>query len=150
MNLYIATAITIASFTIGVSGAWKWQEMRYGEQIATMQKDAAQATTKAVQKAMEKTQADQKRKDDALQEANLRAQKNAALARDLDGDVDRMRKQLAANTASLPGATCEASRNYAATVSGLLEACAARYTDVARAASGHASDVKTLESAWPK
>jgi len=142
-------AIIVAAI-VGFSSAWAVQGWRYGEQIATMQKEAAQATTKAVQKAMEKTQADQKRKDDALQEANLRAQKNAALARDLDGDVDRMRKQLAANTTSLPGATCEASRNYATTISGLLEACTTRYSDVARAATGHASDVKTLESAWPE
>jgi hypothetical protein len=140
MNLYAIIGASAIAFLAG----WNAQGWRYGEQIATMQKEAAQATTKAVQEERAKAQAAQAKKDEALREANIRAQKNAALARDLDGDINRLRAQLNSNTASLPQASCEASRNYATTVSRLFEACTARYTDVARAASGHASDVILL------
>jgi len=140
----------IVAAIVGFSSAWAVQGWRYGEQIATMQKDAAQETTKAVQAAMEKTQADQKRKDDALQEANLRAQKNAALARDLDGDVDRMRKQLAANTASLSGATCEASSKYTTALTDVFGESVQRYSELARTLDQCASEVKMMQDAWPE
>ena len=80
MTLYTHVAAGILGAAVAFTGAYKIQDWRYGEQIATMQKDAAEATASAVKAAMVKTQADQKRKDDALIEANKRAQKNAAAA----------------------------------------------------------------------
>ncbi len=145
---YIIAAILSAS--LGYAAAWNYQSNRYGEQIATMQKDAAEATTKAVKEAMEKTQADQKRKDDALKEANLRSQKNALAAAAANRTVDSLRDQLTTARAGLPQSTCEAARNYAATLSDVFGSCTARLTELAEKADGHASDAKTLEQAWPE
>lgn len=142
---YAKLAIAIVAFFAG----WTVQSWRYGEQIATMQKEAAEATTKAVQEAREEERADQKRINDALREANLRAQKNQALARALDGDIDRLRAQLATDTANLSQASLEASRKYAATVAELFGSCTKEYLDMAGKAQGHAEDARLMREAWP-
>lgn len=141
LRLALASAIFIAGCTVT-----SWY---YGKQIATMQKEAAEATTKAVQEANAKSQAEQAKKDEAINEANKRAEKNQALARALDGDVDSLRNELASTRANLPAASCEAIRNYATTLSTVFESCSGRYQDVAGSATGHASDVILLEAAWP-
>lgn len=142
--------IILIAAAMGFGAAWKYQGYKYGEQIATMQKDAAEATTKAVKEAMEKTQADQKRKDDALKEANLRSQKNALAAAAANRTADSLRDQLATARAGLPQATCEAARNYAATLSDVFGSCTARLAELAKQADGHASDVRTMIEAWPE
>lgn len=146
MNYIIAAILSAA---LGFGAAWKYQSHKYGEQIATMQKDAAQATTKAVKAAMDKTQADQQRKDDALREANLRAQKNQALARALDGDVNRVRDELATARADLSKASADAVRKYAETLNDTIGSCISEYSNMAREAQGYLSDVILLEEAWP-
>lgn len=147
MNYIIAAILSAA---LGFGAAWKYQSHKYGEQIATMQKDAAQATTKAVKAAMDKTQADQQRKDDALREANLRSQKNAIAAAAANRTASSLRDQLATARAGLPQATCEAARNYAATLSDVFGQCTERLTELAAKADGHASDAKTLAESWPQ
>lgn len=146
MNLYAI----IGASAIAFLAAWSAQGWRYGEQIATMQKEAAQATTKAVQEERAKAQAAQAKKDEALNEANKRAQKNAALARELDSDVDRLRAQLNSNSANLPQASCEASRNYATTVSDVFGESIQRYSEVARTLDQCVSEVKMMQDAWPQ
>ena len=113
-----------------------------------MKQEASEATTRAVKEAMEKTAVDQKRKDDALKEANLRLQKNAAAAASANRTVNSLRDELATARANLPNSTCETAINYAATVSELLGQCTERYRDLAEKATGHASDAQALDQAW--
>lgn len=145
---YIYAAILSAA--LGFAAAWNYQSHKYGEQIATMQKDAAEATTKAVKAAMDKTQADQQRKDDAIRDANIRAQKNQALARALDGDVLRVRDELATARADLSKASAEAVRVYSATQSTVVNACAARLVEVGKYADQCSSDLRLMQDAWPE
>lgn len=146
----ITLIATAAASLVTAVAVWSFQGYRYGEQIATMQKEAAEATTKAVKAAMDKTQADQERKDNALKEANLRSQKNALAAAAANRANDSLRDQLATARAGLPQATCEAARNYAATLSDVFGQCTERLTELAAKADGHASDAKTLDQAWPQ
>jgi hypothetical protein len=89
--------------------------------------------------------------------AVIQAQNNAAsrvavhrlAAADARGAVERLRDELdvatrAANT------SFDACTVAAATTSGLLHQCAARYSELADKAQGHVSDVRTLMEAWPK
>ena len=78
-------------------------------------------------------------------EATLRAAYDAALSESdgLRNDIENIRAQHA-------GATADARAKYEATVGAVLGDCARRYSEVAKAADGHASDSLKLQSAWPK
>ena len=114
-----------------------------------MQKEAAEATTKAVKEAADKTAADQKRKDDALEKAQIQARQNAASAAAARSIASSLREQLATARTSLPQASCEAIRNYAATLGTVFGQCTQRLTEMAGYADGHAADQLMLERAWP-
>ena len=147
MKLLIASAAA-SSIITGMS-VWKTQDWRYGEQINEIKLEQSEAARKVFEEAQRQHEIDLARKDKALHEANLRAQANANLARKLDSDVDSVRDELAQARASLPKATCDAARNYAASFTELFGSCAERYSDVARKAQGHAEDVRLMQEARP-
>ena len=53
-------------------------------------------------------------------------------------------------SASACPATVEAARTAADAFATVFTDCQGRYADVAAKADGHASDVRTLEEAWPQ
>ena len=128
-----------------------------------MQKEAAEATTKAVKEAADKTAADQKRKDDALKEATERADKMAELAKrngraasSANALASRVRDELATARASMPSLSCEAVRIRAERLSDVFGQCVAkyatsadRYRELAEDAAKSSSDLKTLSDSWP-
>lgn len=63
---------------------------------------------------------------------------------------DGLLRDLAAVRTILPSLTVDAVRQYAATATDVLGECAARYTDVAGKAQGHASDSLMYQQAWPR
>jgi hypothetical protein len=136
--------------TMAAVGAWNVQSWRYGEQIASMKQEASEATTRAVKDAMAKTAVDQKRKDDALIEANKKARSNAVAADSARRVAISLRDQLASARADLPSSTIDAARNYAAAVSGVFGQCTERLTEMARIADGHAADSLMYQNAWPR
>lgn len=148
--LYTHIAAALISAAIAATGAWKVQSWRYGEQIASMKQEASEATAKAVKAAMDKTLIDQKRKDDALIEANKRAQYNAVAADSARRAAVSLRDQLAAARASLPTISCEASREYASRLSEVFGQCTERLTEVARQADDATNAAMTLDHAWPE
>jgi len=91
----------------------------------------------------------QKLKDEALNEANKIAQKNAQSAASARAELDRVRRQLA-NSVTIGSSTCASARDYASTLSVIFGECSTRLTEVAKDADGHAVDSRTLEKAWPK
>lgn len=149
MQLYTSAVLAIIFSAIGAIGAYKVQDWRYGEQIATMQKEAAEATANAVEAAMVKTQEDQKRKDDALIEANKRAQYNAAAAATARTTADSLRDELTTARAGLSSISCEASREYAARLSQVFGQCTERLTELARISDDATNAAMTLDQAWP-
>lgn len=162
--LYTHVAAALISAAIAATGAYKVQSWRYGEQIASMKQEASEATTKAVKAAMDKTLTDQKRKDDALIEANKREQKiqaiakqNAIAANNANALANGLRLELAAARANLSTLSIEALRDRADRLSQVFEQClskyagsAERYNELAQDAGRLASDLKRLDDSWPK
>ena len=146
MNIYAA----LVAAAIAFGAAWKTQDWRYGDRINSIEATYAKAAKEAEKAARAKEQETATKLAKALDEANQRAQKNAALAHELDGDVIRVREQLAAARSGLPQASCETARNYAAALSDVYGSCIQEYRSLAEKADGAISDLKTLEQAWPE
>ena len=148
--IYTHVAAGLLGAVIAATGAWSVQKWRYSEQIAVMKKDASEATTKAVKAAMAKTLVDQKRKDDAIAEANKRANYNAAAATRARSAADSLRDELAAARTDLSNATESARAKYAAAVETVLGECSRELAEMGRLADGHSSDALMLKEAWPR
>ena len=134
---------------IAFGGGWVTNGWRLNGKIDRMMAEHSQALATAGQNAMLEAARLQKQKDEALDEANKIAQRNAQAAADARTQLDRLRRQLA-NAPSLSSATCASTRDYAATLATVFGACATRIGEMAKDADGHAIDSRTLEKAWPK
>ena len=91
----------------------------------------------------------QKLKDEALDEANKIAQKNAVAASNARAELDRVRRQLASSV-TIGSSTCASTRNYASTLSVVFGECSTRLVEMAKDADGHAADSRTFQRAWPR
>lgn len=123
---------------------------RLGERIVEIERDAARAETAAVLGAAIETANLMKQVEDARNEATRREQalrRDAAELRDANGGL---RTELDEIRRALPDMATGACRERVDTLAKLFGSCAARYGEVAERADRHASDVKTLEDAWPK
>ncbi len=134
---------------IAFGGGWVTNGWRLNGKIDRMMAEHSQALATAGQNAMNEAARLQKLKDEALDEANKTAQRNAQAAADARTQLERLRRQLA-NTPSLSSATCASTRDYAATLATVFGECATRIGEMAKDADGHAADSRTLERAWPK
>ena len=143
MNIY---AILIAA-AVAIGATWQVQEWRYEGIIQGKNFEQSEAARKVFESAQLQHEIDIAQKDKAIHEATLRAQKNQALARALDSDVNSVRNELASARASMPTASCEAVRKHAETLSVTLGSCISEYSDMAREAQGYLSDVMLLEAA---
>jgi hypothetical protein len=114
-----------------------------------MMSEYSQAMAQAGQNAMLESARLQKLKDEALNEANRIAQKNALAATAARAELDRLRRQLA-TAADLSTSTCPSARDYAATLAVVFGECSTRIGELAEKADGHALDSRTLEGAFPK
>lgn len=89
-----------------------------------------------------------------VQEAQANGLKREETIRTLAAAVgkssDSLRNTANAIRLGLPHATAEAARTAADAFAAVFTDCQGRYADVAAKADGHASDVRTLEEAWPQ
>ena len=145
-TMAIAAASTLI---VGIAAGWTTNGWRLNGQIDRLKADYSQALATAGQNAMNEAVRLQKQKDEAINEANKIAQRNAQAAVDARTQLDRLRRQLA-NAPSLSSATCTSTRDYAATLATVFGECATRIGEMAKDADGHAADSRTLERAWPK
>lgn len=103
-----------------------------------------------------KEAADQRERELAaqIQEAQANGLKREETIRTLAAAVgkssDSLRNTANAIRLGLPNATVEAARTAADAFAAVFTECQQRYVEVARAADGHASDVRTLNEAWTK
>ena len=134
---------------IAFGGGWVTNGWRLNGKIDRMIAEHSQALATAGQNAMNEAARLQKLKDEALDEANKTAQRNATAAAAARTELERLRRQLA-STPSLSSATCASTRDYAATLATVFGECATRIGEMAKDADGHAADSATLERAWPK
>ena len=73
-----------------------------------------------------------------------------ALAAAVGKSSDSLRNTANAIRLGLPHATVEAARTAADAFATVFSECQGRYGELAAKADGHASDVRTLEEAWPQ
>ena len=92
----------------------------------------------------------QKRKDDAITEANTRALANKAAADKLAAVNRGLRDDLADQRRDLSTASIDAVRKYAATANAVFGECSAEVERLAGEAAGHASDSLMYQASWPR
>lgn len=138
-----------AALIVGSVGGWTANGWRLNGKIDQMIARHSQDLSRATEAAMQESARLQKLKDDALDEANKIARKNADAAAAARAELDRVRKQLA-NSITIANATCASTRDYANTLATVFGECATRLTEVAKDADGHAADSRTFQRAWPR
>lgn len=122
----------------------------YDAKISKIEKDAAEAQTKAVKTARSEEQKVANGYQDALNEARTRnkALQDAAdtARRERDGLLHTLftaeRRFASASQATLI--------EYSTALSTVHGECSKRYTELAVKAEGHVSDLRTVLEAWPK
>lgn len=149
MVLYIKTAIVASIFMIGAASGYIAQGWRYGEQIADLKREHAEAVASSAKSALKLTEHYRENADAAVRKAEARAAQNKRDADLLRAELDGLRGDLADVPERIRSASREAVDQYAATATVVFGECAARYSELAAASAGHASDVQTLMDAWP-
>ena len=144
-NTLIAAAV--AAVLAGIAG-WTANGWRLNAKIDRIHAEHAQDLAKANADALAKYTDMERKKQEALNEANKQAQRNARAADAARTELERLRQQIASGSVST--ATCGSVRNYATTLQAVFGECAARLERLAKEADGHALDSRTLNGAWPK
>jgi hypothetical protein len=151
MMLNIQTTLIAATVAAALTGAgvWRYQSNKYEAQIATIRLEQAQDMAAASAKALQDFTEMQKVKDDAIIQAEHRAQINAQAAARATAGADRLRADLTKANARIQSATREAVDQYAATLGDVFGECIQEYRGLAEKATGHASDVKLMIDSRP-
>ena len=148
--LYTHAIAALVAGALAFGAAWQVQGMRYGEQIATIEQQHTDAALSSARNALKLTEHYRENADAAIRKAEARAAQNKRDADRLRTELDGLRGDLADVPDRIRNATREAVDQYATAATAVFEHCARRYSDMAQAAAGHASDVQTLMDAWPR
>ena len=147
----IIKALLIAAVAVALGFAWNGFIKH--EQNIGYQKAVAEYTVKLLE-AKEKADKREQELTTQVQEAQANGLKREETIRTLAAAVgkssDSLRNTANAIRLGLPHATVEAARTAADAFATVFTDCQRRYADVAAKADGHASDVRTLEEAWPQ
>ena len=144
---HIAAAAIAAALAFGA--AWQVQGMRYGEQISNLKREHAEAAASSAKSALKLTEHYRENADAAVKKAEARAAQNKRDADRLRSELDGLRGDLADVPGRIRSATREAVDQYAATATVVFGECAARYSELAEKAQGHAATVQLLMESWP-
>lgn len=143
--------LLIAVFCVaGLVGVKFWEGRLIAEGRHLEQADNAKRLLVENAKAQEKTAAWQKGKDDALYDANKRANAIKADADRLAAANRGLRDELTGQRRKLSTASSDAARTYAATANAVFGECSAEVERLAGEAAGHSSDSLMYQQAWPK
>ena len=146
----IKTVLTVAAVVTAAIAGWTTNGWRLNAQIDRMVSEHNQELAKANKDALDRYAAMERKKQEALDEANRIAQKNARAAADARADVNRLRDSLRTSTYGLSTATLPSIRQYSATLNSIFGECVAEIEGLAQTADGHALDSRTLMGAWPR
>ena len=144
---HIAAAAVAGVLAFGA--AWQVQAWRYGEQITTIKQQHTDAALSSARNALKLTEHYRENADAAVRKAEARAAQNKRDADALRAELDGLRGDIANVPDRIRSASREAVDQYATAATVVFGECAARYSELAVSATGHASDVKTLMDAWP-
>lgn len=148
MKLMLVVAVASA-VSAGLTG-WTANGWRLNSKIDNLVAQHSMALAQANQKALAEYQAMERKKQNAIDQANKTAQANAAIAAAVRVERDRLRDQITTNATGLSTATLASTRAYAAALTTVFGECTERLEAVAKDADGHALDSKTFINAWPK
>lgn len=148
-GLYTYVATALAAGAIAFAGGWKVQAWRYDAQIAGIHAKHAESVASSAKAALKLTEHYRENADAAVRKAEARSAQNKRDADGLRSELDGLRGDLATVPDRIRDATREAVDQYAATASVVFDQCSRRYSEVAGAAQGHATDVEALRDAWP-
>jgi hypothetical protein len=146
LKALIAIGVLAATFILG----WTVNGWRINSKMDHMVAEHERQIAKANADALEQYAAMERKKQEAINEANKIAQRNARAATDARNDLERVRKQVTDTASSLPTASCPSARDYATTLSTVFKECVGRLEEMAKDADGHALDSRTLNQAWPR
>ena len=147
----VIKALLIAAVAVALGFAWNGFIKH--EQNIGYQKAVAEYNVKLL---AAKEAADRREQEltTQVQEAQANGLKREETIRTLAAAVgkssDSLRNTANAIRLGLPHATVEAARTAADAFAAVFTDCQGRYANVAAKADGHASDVRTLEEAWPQ
>ena len=151
MNLMLIKAVAAIALVAGLIFAWNWhikheQSIGYDRAVAEYNvkllaaKEAADKREQELSAQVQEAQANGLKREETIK----------ALAAAVGKSSDSLRNTANAIRLGLPHATVEAARTAADAFATVFTDCQRRYADVAAKADGHASDVRTLEEAWPQ
>ena len=144
---FVAGALAIAALIFA------WNRFLDYEQDIGYQKAVAEYNVKllAAKEAADKREQELTAQVQEAQANGLKREETIkALAAAVGKSSDSLRNTANAIRLGLPHATVEAARTAADAFATVFTDCQRRYADVAEKADGHASDVRTLEEAWPQ
>lgn len=146
LKLIIGAVLLAATFAMGwTANGWRLNS-KIDQLIADHERQVAQANADALARYTDL----ERKKQEAINEANKIAQRNARAATDARNDLERLRNQITNTAGSVPTATCTSVRAHATTLSTVLAECVGRLESVAKDADGHALDSRALNGAWPR
>ena len=151
LGIGLKVKVILAVVAIAAAGlaGWTMNGWRLNAQIDRMVSEHSQALAKANADALAKYVAMEKRKQEAIDEANRIAQRNAAAEADARNNANRLRREIA-TADRVSTATVASLREYTTTLNTLFGQCIAEVRDLAKVADGHALDSRVLLGAWPK
>ena len=162
---HIAAAAIAGVLAFGT--AWQVQAWRYGEKITTiklehaeaiaasenqiydLKLEHAEAVASSAKSALKLTEHYRENADAAVKKAEARAAQNKRDADRLRSELDGLRGDLANVPDRIRSATREAVDQYATAATVVFGECAARYSELAEKAQGHAATVQLLMESWP-
>ena len=147
----IIKALLIAAVAMALGFAWNGfikHEQNIGYQKAVAEYNVKLLAAKEASDKREKeltTQVQEAQANGLKREETIKA-----LAAAVGKSSDSLRNTANAIRLGLPHATVEAARTAADAFATVFSECQGRYGELAAKADGHASDVRTLEEAWPQ
>lgn len=147
----LVKALLIAAVAVALGFAWNGfikHEQNIGYQKAVAEynvkllaaKEAADKREQELSAQVQEAQANGLKREETIK----------ALAAAVGKSSDSLRHTADTIRLGLPLATVEAARTAADAFATVFTDCQGRYGELAAKADGHASDVRTLEEAWPK
>ena len=151
MNTLLIKAVASVVLVAALLFAWNWHidhERNIGYQKAVAEynvkllaaKEAADKREQELSAQVQEAQANGLKREETIK----------ALAAAVGKSSDSLRNTANAIRLGLPHATVEAARTAADAFATVFTDCQGRYGELAAKADGHASDVRTLEEAWPQ
>lgn len=147
--IYTHAAAAIGGAALAAIAAWNVQALRYDAQIEGIEAQHSEAIAASAKSALRLTEIYREKADAALRKAESRAAQNKRDTDGLRGELDGLRGDIANVPDRIRSASREAVDQYAAAATVVFGECAARYSELAEKAQGHAATVQLLMDAWP-